>query len=70
MWSTLSVHNSGDAMFGLRVDVLAGVLEALPSTRVALEIDTDGQDLHITELKYLCPVYAPSFPASMTSYFD
>ena len=41
-------------MFDLRVNVRAKVLEALPSASVALEVDTNGRDVHNTEPKHLC----------------
>ena len=56
------VHISGDAVFDLRVNGLAEVLEALPSICVAPEVDANGRDVHDTEPKHLCPVIRAIVP--------
>ena len=44
------------------MNFLAGVLEALPSPRMTVKIDTDGRDVHNTDLKYLRPLIRSIIP--------
>ena len=56
------MHISGDAVFDLRVNVLAEVLEALPSTCVALGADTNSRDVQNTEPIHLCAIIRAIVP--------
>ena len=49
-------------MLDLQVNVLAEVLEALPSSCVALEIDTNGRDIHNMESRRLSPFIRAVIP--------